>query len=987
MTDLEQQVSDGVPALPGPVRLDERVLGAGTGLRFALLVVLFLTSSARMASTIIDEWADPHHYAVGCALAAGADPDTDLQSLALATIRSGDAYETCVRRLDPGGPLWWSPLCVVGGLLLVAGVLYWLLPRWKERRGRVVPVEAVDADGEVRRVLAALVGATGLARAPRFVVAPAAATAGAVVFGRWRRHSVCLHGGLLARRHQDPEGFRAVVLHELAHVRNRDIDITFATVAIWRIYLVLVLPAYLVWTAMHLHVAWSSPVFGPSERVADGRDAALTAATVAFVYVARADILRTRELYADLDAVRWGAHTGGWHRQADRRPAAPGRGSAALASFVGLLRTHPTWEQRAASLADSRDLFRSSALTTFVTGATAAVAASQLSALLNLLSGPAWVTRLLSALIAGLIAAIPGVSLWRAVARAVLLRDRVPTGLGTGWWLGTGLACGELLTGSVSGERWLPSYWQVYTLLVVISIGVMCWTAQLAELAVRSWRGRTLRLALATGLIATWAVFGIWYAWWQTYGDLFATGWAFSRDAIRQALEHDLSGSAAGHEGVLSAIAAVLPLVLPLGTDRLLMWTAALLWALPLLAWARGPADGPPLWARRALTGARAAELDAEPRAVPLPSSRRVLLAAGPGTAAAWTSVVAVMLWMHSWQPSAHFSEVRLVVFLTCLAAALVCAMAVTAAVISATTSRLPLLTGLVSAGTAALAGLAAAFVLTSADGCLGPLNTFRSTCHWTPDALQPALTGLVVPLVLGLGVFVSAFAALLGMAATKAVRSLVRTAGGTTRRPRAEPILPPGRPTRQLSRARVRRAAALVVCLCATALTTAVSLPDGSEGPGRGTSLNQQNLAGPNTRRAASSPKVLALQTTAWLRLGGSSLTVRLTTSLIDITTALQDDRAFTDRSFAGDRIRPKCLDMVKAAQESRTYFPVPDPALQPLWSSLLSRAARDGADCSRSIVDGNLRLYKTTMKAVIDVAALQETVAERILADAAGR
>jgi len=41
-------------------------------------------------------------------------------------------------------------------------------------------------------------------------------------------------------------GFRAVVLHELAHVRNRDIDITYATVAIWRIHLVLVSAAYLV---------------------------------------------------------------------------------------------------------------------------------------------------------------------------------------------------------------------------------------------------------------------------------------------------------------------------------------------------------------------------------------------------------------------------------------------------------------------------------------------------------------------------------------------------------------------------------------------------------------------------------------------------------------------------------------------------------------------------------------------------------------------
>ncbi|QIK10199.1 M48 family metalloprotease [Streptomyces sp. ID38640] len=78
---------------------------------------------------------------------------------------------------------------------------------------------------------------TGLKRVPRVVVDPSAASTGAAVFGRNRRPTVCLHAGLLAGRATAPEDFEAVLLHELAHIRNGDVTLTYATIALWRTFI------------------------------------------------------------------------------------------------------------------------------------------------------------------------------------------------------------------------------------------------------------------------------------------------------------------------------------------------------------------------------------------------------------------------------------------------------------------------------------------------------------------------------------------------------------------------------------------------------------------------------------------------------------------------------------------------------------------------------------------------------------------------------
>ncbi|GII91932.1 hypothetical protein Ssi02_21630 [Sinosporangium siamense] len=64
-----------------------------------------------------------------------------------------------------------------------------------------------------------------------------------MAFGRAGRRSVRLDAGLVRTFSTDPAGFRAVVLHELAHLGNRAIDLT---IAVWRAFLPVALPVVLI---------------------------------------------------------------------------------------------------------------------------------------------------------------------------------------------------------------------------------------------------------------------------------------------------------------------------------------------------------------------------------------------------------------------------------------------------------------------------------------------------------------------------------------------------------------------------------------------------------------------------------------------------------------------------------------------------------------------------------------------------------------------
>lgn len=492
----------------GP-QADVRAMGMGTAPRFVLLVILLLVSSCTMIRFGINgQFGSERFDGIGCLFASGA----------------------CAARYRPQSPWWFFAWAVL--LLLAVGALYRILTAWKVRPSRVVPLEGIDGGGEILVLVRELAEVAGLIRPPRVVVDPASASTSATVFGRNRRPTLRLHGGLLTLRFDDPERFRAVILHEFAYIRNGDVTRTYVTAALWRVFLALVLLPYAAWNITLLAVAtgsadWSSAAPG----VAHGLMLALF--MVALACLARSDVMRSREICAGLAAIRWGVSP---HLWASTVPA-PTRGTLGRAfdSFIGLWRTNPRWGLRRDALTDPAVMSGVRAAPMFLTGAAAALINSQLWPYPgNYGLGSTWAAKAAALAAAGLVTGVAGIALWQAVAHAALAMYRMPTGVRAGLWLGAGMAAGEWVTGQVALNQWLPSQPGGALLAVLVGTVYAWWTTQGARSQfrvrppstirrTRTRPGRALRLAMMLRLTIAYVLLSLWFTWRPDYGAMTAT--------------------------------------------------------------------------------------------------------------------------------------------------------------------------------------------------------------------------------------------------------------------------------------------------------------------------------------------------------------------------------------------------------------------------------------------------------------------------------
>ncbi|MEU4894849.1 M48 family metalloprotease [Streptomyces sp. NPDC044780] len=922
-------------------RVDERVLSAGTTPRFVLLMVLVLVASLSAlddVNYVLSYAFRPEGNALGglgCFFAAGVDPIGDRQANQLALKRPGvpEALDACMDRFEHRLPGW--PVLLELALLIAAvGVLHWALPRWKGRRGKVVPLDQrVDPTGEVRHLIDELVATAGLARSPRVVIDPAAHTPSAVVFGRWPHYTICLHGGLLARRPADPAGFRGVVLHELAHIRNRDVDITYGTVALWRVFLAVPLPANLLIAAAYFRrdfLRESSTAFAASSRPSTVYELLQAGFLIALVYLARADVLRTREFYADIDAAKWGADPRVWSHRAGAPPDA-GRIRHALGAFAGLWRTHPDWTRRHQAVADPVRLFDVPRLPMFLTGAAAIIVSGWAGTSATLGQGdlPGWAEWGCALLGAGLAAVVVGTILWRAAVHAVLSGRRSPSGIRAGVWFGAGLVTGEVVLGRAA-DRWLPARPWFLLILLLIGVVICWWTAQHAELWARTWRGRTLGPVVLLGLVATGLVFGLWFSWWQSDGYTWVQGRSIvNREGLLTVYATWYPGLAEADSGALRTVLAVSWVAGRLGTDQfvisseqLLMWVAGVLWLLPLLTclWHRTPAA--PRWARG--DGVRPGR--------GLPVRRIVRCGVGGGVLALCALIVAKVCVHHVVRPGPGRPAVATLSDSVAVLVALIGAMVVAAWVAGAGDRTYRLLTGLVTAGVTALLGLLWSFLLASADGCLGRLDIAYDTCGWRPhegwtSTVDPGLG------VLGLGMFTVA-AAMLVLAGL----------------PRRRPAPPAEVPDTAAGRRRLLVAAVWGVAL-AFASTSELALTEVSSVTPDGTTPSRVRVL------AATSPRIHTVRVLAWLRYGGSEHLDGIGHAENTFTTAAT--RA-SDYGAVVARVRPICQDIERRVADARHYFPVPDEKGHRYWTTFLDQSERAALTCQKAIDSHDVELYR---------------------------
>ncbi|MFC8529715.1 M48 family metalloprotease [Nocardia sp. NPDC057227] len=922
--------------------VDQRVLGAGTTVRFGLLLVLLLAAGASAISSFFSLIIDPDNNDLQCLLASGVDPNSDwLTVLTRSTIGEDQtALAACLEQYAQSPP-WWGPILGIGLLLVVAGAFFWGIPAWKGRRSQVVAVAEVDVRGDLVPALEELVRTAGV-DAPTFLVNPGRITTSAVVFGRPGRYAVCLDGGLIARRKADPTGFHAVVLHELAHIRNRDVPITYATVALWRTFLIAVL------VPQTVTMVWGMTAFETfaGEWPPGVRSLLSLAVLTVLVYLTRADILRNREIYADLDAVDWGADPAHWP---DTDPGA----RHLFASFLELWRTHPRWDQRRKSLTDPAVLFGLEPLPVFLTGVAAIFLGDSLPDLLSVLfPGAGWPKALTPWLTALPITMIIGVALWRAVAHAVLTERRPPSGVRTGLWLGVGLVVGELVRGGTSGNKWFPSRPEYLVLLIVAAVVIAWWTGQCAELFIRAWRGRTLRPAMFAGLAVSWVAFSFWFDWWNSTGALFAIGFPFGN---RYAVTQMFPESATGHAGLITLIALVMAVRVAFINHSVTTWVAVAMWLVPLLVWTVRPTSGVPRWVHRAMPDAEAPPSPAEQ----LPSLRKILYVALLGGALGALAEAAVMAYQHTWQPPADqrgglyvFAYLNL---MTSAVSVAPIAAAVAAAVIFRR-YRLPV--ALIAANGAALAAFGAVFVLFATDGCLGPFNTLASSCHWLP-APASDLTQLLVPDVLGPGMFAAATAVLL----VQVVERLIN---------RDRPAHSTGPIPSPRGRWVAERVGIAVVGIVGVGLTTSVGSPFTPSTSAIGHPLTDEEFmrapAGPPV-----APEIRRAQMHAWLRYGGLDRTRPLGPALTELSTTF-------DGQMPTARVTSLCTDINRMMQSVNAYFPVPDPALQPEWSKAINGMMLASADCQRAIQQNDGDLLLKALTGLVDNAEPAARIMEEI-------
>ncbi|MEV8443791.1 M48 family metalloprotease [Actinosynnema sp. NPDC051121] len=937
--------------MTAPLSPDERVMGTGTTVRFALLMVLIVAASGALMHDVLSGVSGSS--GVGCLLAGGADPNADTLQVQLVLADQFPAYDRCMSRFQPSPP-WWANLGWPVAVLVGAMVVFRAIPVLRSRSRRVVPLEVVDRSGAIRRAVDAAIGTAGLDRAPRVVAEPLARSAGAVVFGSNRRPVLCLPGGLLVRATTGPEHFRAVVLHELAHIRHGDITLTYATVALWRVFVGLVLLPYAVWTAVVLlgNTWWSG------DQPIGVRGALLAVLMVLLVHLARLDVLRSREVHADVAAAGWGAAHGVWAAA----PPEPTRGRLRrlVAAFAELWRTHPRLDLRRAALADSGSLSGVRGLPVFLTGVAATLVNAQLGTYVEAylardgrLRG--WITQALPLVPSGLVVGAVGFALWRAVEHAVATSRPAPSGALAGLWLGSGLAFGELFLNRVAVTEWVPAHPEALVLVVAAGVGVTWWTGQCARLWATTWRGPTARPVVVAGLVAAWLALAAWSVWWRVDGVMYASGWPFGVEEVRAVLTRGFGEAASGYATTLSAFAAVFPVLHGLSTPVLLPAAVGTLWVVPLVAWAVRPPDGTPRWLRSAVDGTGAVLVgDAA-----LPPLRRVLRPGLLGGGLACAAMVGLQAYLHTWHPlPAGEGALFALTYQSCLFVVLVAGTALAA--VHAAARPGGLLVAVIAAQTAAVVGFAGMLVLTSADGCVEPLRTLESTCrpHFTTTGL--AFGVMLVPLVVLAGL--AAFAA----AGVAEVVRRVRARG---------PTPPPGWNPRGLPR---RRGAVAVLCVAAVAIGAAgVVLWNRNDGGGAD--------AAPLFAIAAKRPlpaRTRAAQAYAWLRYGGEDLNRR-------IADTGGRHLAVLHRITSGDHdvssLLPTCAEFGRIAADATSYFRVPDPPAQERWAAFLDLAGRGSENCATALDRGSQRLLLQSLDQL--AGALQAaTAAARRLTEVTG-
>ncbi|SOD89242.1 M48 family metalloprotease [Streptomyces sp. Ag109_G2-15] len=409
------------------------------------------------------------------------------------------------------------------------------LPSLRSRTLSRFPSKDKPEEREMAEYLADLCRAVGVQPEPVWLLDAWAASKNGLTFGLPWRRCVIVDDGLAKCFHADRDLFRAVMVHELAHLRNRDVDKTYLAFGIgWAFLIVAVMP----FGALALHSAWSGgpPVLpsGALQYLVDAPHAlGLAAALTLLVRLVRNSVLRARELHADATAAAQVGYEGAAaipRGLPDRPTSGQGSARAAFARLTRRLGYWPTPETRQRVLREPALLTRPTVWEMLAAGVVAGVFTASADDLvdtlfrlllgkLNTLAGNLTVGCAIGAGLAGVLAA----AVWRTVAASDLeprspraAWPALPTGLVGGYLAGASLPLitdGTELpatTIEVQGFAWLPRTGPV---LLAGALCVTVWLISAARGLLPRARGRrALYAVVATSVVSFAPWFAVWYS-------------------------------------------------------------------------------------------------------------------------------------------------------------------------------------------------------------------------------------------------------------------------------------------------------------------------------------------------------------------------------------------------------------------------------------------------------------------------------------------
>ncbi len=278
---------------------------------------------------------------------------------------------------------------LVGGLVAYAIAVALVRRRYRPLAHDDAPAFA-DAVGSLATEL-------GVQPAPRLRWRPLNRRALGLAFGPPGGRELAVTGGLVPLSIRDRSAFRAIVLHELAHLRNRDVDLSYYAIGIWRALLVLAMVPFALSLLRALpHDPATVTAFGWRFVV-----------LVPLVYVIRSAILRAREHDADVRASTREPEIRRVLAAAAAREPTPSR-------VRRLVAWHPSAANRVDVLDDPSPLLRLGLLDAFGVGVVGTLAYEEVAMVVGYFGlDPIW-TRGLAALAFGpLVAIVVALGTWR----------------------------------------------------------------------------------------------------------------------------------------------------------------------------------------------------------------------------------------------------------------------------------------------------------------------------------------------------------------------------------------------------------------------------------------------------------------------------------------------------------------------------------------------------------------------------------------------